>query len=175
MVMTNPRAIGDEFKQESSSRIYDSLGVFQTYFIRKSANTLIISLTESILRNKGYSATQVERMKGVVYLTLLAIQGSLATSGTSFSVTELMKYHQYSEDSSYWVGFSTGVLVSLVLDLTPWGITKTVLSTLGGIAGKASTLWAYEQSRIALFGAEESEEEDSEAIPPPENLPVYQV
>lgn len=139
--------------------IWNSYDVFQKYFIRKSFNTLLLKISENLLRRRGYNASQINRMKGFIYLTLLAVQGSLVTSGPSFGVTEILKYFQYAEDNAYWAGFTTGIIVSLTLDLTPWGITKTVISTIGSIAGRRTSLWAYEQMNIAV-GADDFIEEE---------------
>lgn len=126
-------------------------GAFKDQFLLKSFNTVILNLTDNLLKEKGYNTTQIERIKNIVHISLIAFQGSLKTSGSSLGVTELMKYYRFSDDNAFWTGFTTGIIINLALNFTPMGAVKTAVVTLGSVAGKQTAKWAYNQAKMNFF------------------------
>lgn len=141
--MTESRNIALDKFEINDAMLTHSFNLFTNYFIRKSINTITVSLTEDVLKRQNYTPIQIERIKNMVYLTLLTIQGTLHTSGSALGVTELLKYCGYANDEAYWIGFATGIVINLSLDLSSWGIAKTIVSTIGGVTGSWCTQWAY--------------------------------
>lgn len=136
-----------------SNLLANSTEIFLTHFSRKSQIVMATSLTDLILTYQGFNKAEIDQAKDLVYLAMISVQGSLKTNGPGFGTTFLLKNLGYSEDDAYWPGFAVGVFVSLTLDFTPWGITKTALSTVGGIAGKWCTTWAYDKARTYISGS----------------------
>lgn len=143
--MAESRNITIEELKKNDTLFTSSFDLFTSFFIRKSINTIVVSLTEDTLKKHNYTPLQVERIKNMVYLTLLTMQGTLHTNGSALAASELFKYCGYANDPSYWTGFAIGIAINLSLDLSYWGIAKTTISTIGGAAGKWCTQWAYEK------------------------------
>lgn len=127
------------------SRIFSEGGdVFLNYFNRKTVLTLATSITEDIMKSRGYDSNEIAFARDAVYLAIITMQNSVNTSGSAFCVTTLLNCLACTEDHAYWAGFAVGIAVSLAMDLTPWGVLNTAISTIGGISGKKCTLWVYE-------------------------------
>jgi hypothetical protein len=131
--------------KNNDTLLTNSFDLFTSYFIRKSINTIAVSVTEDIFKKQNFTPLQIERIKNMVYLTLLTMQGTLHTSGSALAVSELFKYCGYADDPSDWIGFAIGIVINLSLDLSAWGVAKTMISTIGGVAGKWCSQWAYEK------------------------------
>jgi hypothetical protein len=145
-----------EVKQDNAFSLCDSIQLFETFFWRKSINKIATLLTEDIMKKRGYTEFQARQMSNAVYLALIAYQGSLLTSGSSFGVEEMLKLCQYDETEAYCAGLTVGFAISLALDLNPLGVAKTVLSTAGGVAGKWCSQWAYQKVQPTLENVKES-------------------
>lgn len=121
-----------------------------SYFNRKAVIALATRLTAELMATGGYQLHEIESAKDAVYFALIVVQGSLKTSGTAYLLSTLLESIGVSPDHAYWAGFAAATAVSLAMDLSPWGVLHTAMSTFAGVAGKKLSFWTYDDCKTAI-------------------------
>lgn len=129
---------------EPASSVFTSgADIFTNYFYRKSVLNLAVKATEDLMKSQSYPDSVVSCAKDAVYLSIIMLQGSVQTSGSGYAAATLMQLAGFSDDTAWWGGYTVSLAVCLALDMTPWGMFFTTVSTVGGEFGKDTAATLY--------------------------------
>lgn len=131
--MSSPRQNINEVKINSHFAGYANS--FSKYFLNKAVVALVLNLMDQ-LKEQGMTEEEVKRIQDYVYLILVALQGSMATSGSAFFCTKILNKLGCNESNSEWAGFIFGTVIGLAMDSSPLDIVNTAATMMGGMAGK---------------------------------------